>query len=219
MPVGDITIYLAVWYSLTIITYGVWVPAGLFLPGILIGCAVGIIYMDVLVYGFNAEIQEIGGQSYIIIGATAMLAGYCRLTYSLAVIMLETTQSINNFLPTLLAIAMSLSVAKACNRSLYDYAIRSKQMPLLRNHMPEVNMNIRVKDLLERKPQHIEVVESVCQVDRLQEVCSMGFSSIPVVNMAGRIIGLIPANFVITLIEHHQWYAEEKIKGGSEAGE
>ena len=219
MPVGDITIYLAVWYSLTIITYGVWVPAGLFLPGILIGCAVGIIYMDVLVYGFNAEIQEIGGQSYIIIGATAMLAGYCRLTYSLAVIMLETTQSINNFLPTLLAIAMSLSVAKACNRSLYDYAIRSKQMPLLRNHMPEVNMNIRVKDLLERRPQHIEVVESVCQVDRLQEVCSMGFSSIPVVNMAGRIIGLIPANFVITLIEHHQWYAEEKIKGGSEAGE
>ena len=219
MPVGDITIYLAVWYLLTIITYGVWVPAGLFLPGILIGCAVGIIYMDVLVYGFNAEIQEIGGQSYIIIGATAMLAGYCRLTYSLAVIMLETTQSINNFLPTLLAIAVSLGVAKACNRSLYDYAIRSKQMPLLRNHMPEVNMNIRVKDLLERKPQHIEVVESVCQVDRLQEVCSMGFSSIPVVNMAGRIIGLIPANFVITLIEHHQWYAEEKIKGGSEAGE
>lgn len=85
--------------------------------------------------------------------------------------------------------------------------------------MPEANMNIRVKDLLERTPQQIEVVESVCQVDRLQEVCSMGFSSIPVVNMAGRIIGLIPANFVITLIEHHQWYAEEKIKGGSEAGE
>ena len=47
----------------------------------------------------------------------------------------------------------------------------------------------------------------------------MGFSSIPVVNMAGRIIGLIPANFVITLIEHHQWYAEEKIRGGSEAGD
>ena len=56
MPVADITIYLCVWYTLTIITYGVWVPAGLFLPGILIGCAIGIIYMDVLVYGFNAEI-------------------------------------------------------------------------------------------------------------------------------------------------------------------
>ena len=61
MPVGDIVIYFLVWYGLTIITYGVWVPAGLFLPGILIGCAVGIIYMDVLVYGFNADLNEIGG--------------------------------------------------------------------------------------------------------------------------------------------------------------
>lgn len=221
VPVGDITIYLAVWYGLTIITYGVWVPAGLFLPGILIGCSVGIIYMDVLVYGFNAKIEEIGGQSYIIIGATAMLASYCRLTYSLAVIMLETTQSINNFLPTLLAIFVSLGVAKACNRSLYDYAIRMKQMPLLRNHMPECNKDIRVKDLLERHPQKIEVVESVCLVERLQEVCSMGFSTVPVVNMAGRIIGLIPTNFVIVLIENHFWYQEEKVKvkGGSVQGD
>ena len=155
VPVGDISIYLVVWYSLTIVTYGVWVPAGLFLPGILIGCAVGILYMDILVYGFDANLDNIGGQSYIIIGATAMLAGYCRLTYSLAVIMLETTQSINNFLPTLLSIAVSLGVSKACNRSLYDYAIRTKQMPLLRNHMPAANMHIRVKDLLEKTPQEI----------------------------------------------------------------
>ncbi len=152
VPVSDIAIYFFVWYCLTIITYGVWVPAGLFLPGILIGCSVGILYMDVLVYGFGADINNIGGQSYIIIGATAMLAGYCRLTYSLAVIMLETTQSINNFLPTLLSIGVSLGVAKACNRSLYDYAIRAKQMPLLRNHMPEENRHIRVKELLDRNP-------------------------------------------------------------------
>jgi len=148
-------IYFVCWYGLTIITYGVWVPAGLFLPGILIGCSVGILYMDLLVYGFDVELNNIGGQSYIIIGATAMLASYCRLTYSLAVIMLETTQSINNFLPTLLAIAVSLGVAKACNRSLYDYAIRAKQMPLLRNHIPIANENIRVKDLLDKSPQYI----------------------------------------------------------------
>mmetsp|Transcript_11804 Transcript_11804/g.14984 ORF Transcript_11804/g.14984 Transcript_11804/m.14984 type:complete len:360 (+) Transcript_11804:663-1742(+) len=152
VPVADIVIYFAVWYCLTIITYGVWVPAGLFLPGILIGCSVGIIYMDILVYGFGANILEIGGQSYIIIGATAMLASYCRLTYSLAVIMLETTQSINNFLPTVLTIAVALCVSKSINRSLYDYAIRMKQMPLLRNHMPAQNCNIRVKEVLEKNP-------------------------------------------------------------------
>ena len=36
----------------------------------------------------------------------------------------------------------------------------------------------------------------------------MGFSTIPVVNMAGRIIGMIPRNFVIVLIEQHAWYEE-----------
>lgn len=56
VPVSDIAIYFVVWYCLTIITYGVWVPAGLFLPGILIGSSVGILYMDILVYGFNANI-------------------------------------------------------------------------------------------------------------------------------------------------------------------
>lgn len=139
-----------------------------------------------------------------------MLASYCRLTYSLAVIMLETTQSINNFLPTLLAIGVALGVAKSCNRSLYEYAIRAKQMPLLRNHMPDANLDIRVKDLLEKRPQNIEVVESVCQVQRLSEVCTMGFSSLPIVNMAGRIIGLIPVNSVIVLIENHMWYEPEE---------
>ena len=61
LPVADIVIYFAIWYGLTIITYGVWVPAGLFLPGILIGCSVGIIYLDVLVYGFGADIRDLGG--------------------------------------------------------------------------------------------------------------------------------------------------------------
>jgi len=37
-------IYFICWYFFTITTYGVWVPAGLFLPGIILGCAVGSIY-------------------------------------------------------------------------------------------------------------------------------------------------------------------------------
>ena len=61
MPVADIVIYFFVWYGLTIITYGVWVPAGLFLPGILIGCSVGVLYLDILVYGFGVNIDKIGG--------------------------------------------------------------------------------------------------------------------------------------------------------------
>lgn len=37
-------IFGATWYFFTITTYGVWVPAGLFLPGIIMGGALGRLY-------------------------------------------------------------------------------------------------------------------------------------------------------------------------------
>jgi H+/Cl- antiporter ClcA len=49
---AEIIAFLAIWYLLTIITYGTNVPAGLFLPGMIIGCAIGQIYtMILLEYG------------------------------------------------------------------------------------------------------------------------------------------------------------------------
>jgi len=42
-----------------------------------------------------------------LLGAAAMLSGYCRLTYSLTVLMLETTQSINLFIPMLVTMLVS----------------------------------------------------------------------------------------------------------------
>ena len=53
--------YLSLWYIFTITTYGVWVPAGLFLPGILIGCSVGILYLEFMLMGLGVNIIRIGG--------------------------------------------------------------------------------------------------------------------------------------------------------------
>lgn len=127
---------MLVWILFTFTTYGVWVPSGLFLPGIIIGSCVGLLYMQLMLF-CGLTIHEIGGQSYIILGASAMLTAYCRLTYSLAVVMLETTQSINLFMPIFLTIITAYNVATFFNRSLYQYAIRSKQLPVLRERDSE----------------------------------------------------------------------------------
>ena len=37
----SLIIYSLIWYFFTVLTYGTAVPAGIFLPGILIGCALG----------------------------------------------------------------------------------------------------------------------------------------------------------------------------------
>ena len=91
--IGQMMVFVSVWYFYTIITYGTNVPAGLFLPGMIIGCALGEIYAHQC---YNLGIlDEIHYQKYrviyIILGMGAMLAGYTRMTYSLAIIVMETS--------------------------------------------------------------------------------------------------------------------------------
>lgn len=173
--IGDVTIYFFLWYFFFITTYGIAVPAGVFVPGMLIGCSLGMIYLDLLMTGFNINMMRLGGQSYLVLGAAGMLASYTRLTYSLAVIIMETTQSINLFIPVLITIMISYGVARVFNRSLYDMSIRSKTLPVLRNHMPIENRNVRVRDLIKelfdpKKGQELETIPAVCKVSRLAQV-------------------------------------------------
>jgi len=67
--------------------------------------------------------------------------------------------------------------------------------------------------------QDLEVVESVCTVERLSEVLSKNFSTIPVVNMHGSLIGLVPKHFIIVLIENHYWYEYNRTSSGGEIDE
>lgn len=59
-------------------------------------------------------------------GAVAFMASYTRQTYSLAVVMLETTQTINFFIPIMLTVFVAVGIAGAFNRSIYERALRSK---------------------------------------------------------------------------------------------
>lgn len=38
---NPLLLHFMIWYLMTIVTYGTAVPAGLFLPGILVGCSLG----------------------------------------------------------------------------------------------------------------------------------------------------------------------------------
>ena len=76
------------------------------------GCCLGLLYLELLVSGLGASTNRVGSQSYLVIGSAAMLSGYTRLTYSLAVIMMETTQAVNLFLPILVGIIVANAVAR-----------------------------------------------------------------------------------------------------------
>ena len=86
-------VFCCVWYFWTIVTYGTNVPSGLFLPGMIIGCALGEIYAKIMlnIEIYDEEHYKAYRTTYIILGMGAMLAGYTRMTYSLAVIVMETS--------------------------------------------------------------------------------------------------------------------------------
>lgn len=131
-------------------------------------------------------------------GATAVLAGYTRLTYSLCVIMLETTQSINFFIPIMISVLVSVLVGDSFNRSIYERALRAKQIPLLRNNCPESCKDVTAYQIMSHNP---VTVEGIIAVEHLIELLQKPFSSFPVLNSAGNIVGIISKNFIIKLIE------------------
>ena len=132
-------LFFLIWYFFTVITYGTMVPAGIFLPGILIGCSLGRM---VGLFIEDTIIREIKPSTYAIIGSAAILAGYTRLSFSLAVIMLETTENVGLFLPIIFALVVSFGIGRIFNRSLYIGSVRSKSIPFLVEEVPECNKNI-----------------------------------------------------------------------------
>lgn len=125
----DLIMFAIIWYSITIVTYGISVPAGIFLPGIIVGATLGKWYTYAFSYIFkdtNYFIYQKYMRSNALLGATAMLAGYSRMSYSLIVIMLETTDAFNLYLPLLICMLSSYCTALIFNKSLYNRALRGK---------------------------------------------------------------------------------------------
>lgn len=91
--------FVAVWYFFTIITYGTNVPAGLFLPGMIIGCGLGdLLFRLQLTVGYDnmnfaqdtSSLEQAMRRKLIVIGCAGFMAGYTRMTYALGVILMET---------------------------------------------------------------------------------------------------------------------------------
>lgn len=87
--------------------------------------------------------------------------GYCRLTFSLAVVMMETSQAINMYLPMLICMLFSYGSALLFNQSLYNRALRSKQVPYLKSGVPSINEGLMAKIVMKPKPVALVVVPSV----------------------------------------------------------
>lgn len=132
-------------FTITIFTFGMAIPTGLFIPaltmGAIIGRIIGVImeqiaynYPDLWIFqnacssGDNCMTPGL----YAIVGAAAVLAGVTRMTVSLVVIMFELTGNADFIVPVMMAVMCSKWVGDAFGRqSIYDAHIYLNDYPCL----------------------------------------------------------------------------------------
>ncbi|KAL4273258.1 hypothetical protein GQ457_13G005980 [Hibiscus cannabinus] len=132
--------FLVMFYTLAVVTFGTAVPAGQFVPGIMIGSTYGRLVGIFTVNHYKKLNIEEG--TYALLGAASFLGGSMRMTVSLCVIMVEITNNLK-FLPLImLVLLISKAVGDVFNEGLYDEQARLKGIPLLESR-PKYEMRKR----------------------------------------------------------------------------
>ncbi|KAL1964987.1 hypothetical protein VTN77DRAFT_6187 [Rasamsonia byssochlamydoides] len=134
---------------LTIITFGIKVPAGIYVPSMVVGGLMGRIVGHITQYFvvnypdfflFASCPATSGMEScvtpgvYAMIAAGATMCGVTRLSVTLAVILFELTGSLNHVLPFSIAVLVAKWTADAIEpQSIYDLLIDMNSYPFLDN--------------------------------------------------------------------------------------
>uniref|UniRef100_A0A5S6QRH2 Chloride channel protein n=1 Tax=Trichuris muris TaxID=70415 RepID=A0A5S6QRH2_TRIMR len=150
---------------ITIFTFGIKVPSGLFVPSLAIGAIGGRlvgIAMERIAFtnkeawwwGIHCEHDKscVEPGMYAMVGAAAVLGGVTRMTVSLVVIMFELTGSLEFIVPTMAAVMFAKWVGDALERKgIYDAHIALNGYPFLDNKEEFIH-NTVAADVMRPRP-------------------------------------------------------------------
>ena len=126
------------------------------------------------------------------------------MTYSLAVIMMETSQSLSIFVPLIFTIIISNQTGYMFTRSLYQRACRGKQMPILLDKVPRPCKKIIAENIMTRNVLTLQCVDTLENISNV--ITTTNHHAFPIMNSHGYVIGIIPRNFIITLLKNRWFY-------------
>ncbi|KXN92468.1 H(+)/Cl(-) exchange transporter 3 [Leucoagaricus sp. SymC.cos] len=159
--------------ALTVITFGIKLPAGIFIPTLSVGACAGRI-LGVWIQWSQHQKSEVGGLLrscgdegdciipglYAMVGAAAALSGVTRTTVSLAVIMFELTETLTYAVPVMLAVLVAKTVADALEpKGIYDLVIELNQLPFLDSKHEYLWGNLQINDVTSQEVDTIKLDE------------------------------------------------------------
>ena len=111
-----------------VMTFGLAIPSGLFIPAFVIGGTYGRL-VGQLAASSTGNYSLI--TSYTFLGSASALGGITRVTISVALIALESTQNFNTSLYCFFVVIVAKLVADSINIGIYDLVIEKKDVPFL----------------------------------------------------------------------------------------
>ncbi|KAM7256951.1 hypothetical protein ACFE04_012692 [Oxalis oulophora] len=205
-------IFFSSMYFLGIITYGIAIPSGLFIPVILAGASYGRLVGNAL-----RPFSALDTGFFALLGAASFLGGTMRMTVSICVILLELTNDLLMLPLVMLVLLISKTVADCFNKGVYDQIVKMKGLPFLEAHAEPYMRNLVARDVVSGPLITFSGVEKVSNIyHALKATRHNGFPVIdePPFADAPELCGVVTRSHLIVLLQGKH-FTKQKVLTGS----
>ncbi|KAJ6844711.1 chloride channel protein CLC-c-like [Iris pallida] len=210
--ISTLLLFFVAIYSLGVLTYGVAVPSGLFIPVILAGASCGRIVGRLL-----GSVSELDTGLFALLGAASFLGGTMRMTVSVCVILLELTNDLIMLPLVMLVLLISKTVADSFNKGVYDQIVRMKGLPYMEAHAEPYMRNLVAGDVVSGPLVTFAGVEKVGNV--VHALMMTGHNGFPVIDEppfsdAPELCGIVLRSHLLVLLKG-KIFAKERVPTGA----
>lgn len=209
---SNLLIFFVAIFSLGIITYGIAVPSGLFIPVILAGASYGRLAGSLL---SSFTVLDVG--LFALLGAASFLGGTMRMTVSICIILLELTNDLLMLPLVMLVLLISKTVADCFNKGVYDQIVKLKGLPYLEAHAEPYMRHLVASDVVSGPLITFSGVEKVGNIiHALRMTRHNGFPVIdePPFSAAPELCGLVLSSHLLVLLKNKK-FRKQKVMTGS----
>ncbi|TQD96024.1 hypothetical protein C1H46_018366 [Malus baccata] len=210
---STLIVFFVTVYCLGIVTYGIAVPSGLFIPVILAGSSYGRVVGTLL--GSHSDLD---GGLFALLGAASFLGGTMRMTVSLCVILLELTNNLLMLPLMMLVLLISKSVADCFNKGVYDQIIKMKGLPYMEAHAEPYMKKLVASDVVSWPLISFSGVEKVGNIlHALKTTAHNGFPVIdePPFSNSADLCGLVLRSHLLVLLKRKN-FTKQRVLIGSD---
>ena len=212
--------FFFVFYSLlACYSYGLAIPAGLFVPGILSGALYGRVAGTCLLklYDYHDIVSHAPVGVYSLVGAAAMLGGISRICVALVVILIECTGDMQLSVPCMVAVFVARVFGDLISGGIYDMHIELANFPFLPFHAPSYYSKLCVSNVMSKEPRCILPVEKSEVI--FDVLSTTSHNAFPVVDKDNKLLGLMLRKHLSVLMSKgfkHQTFQNSEMTEESE---